>query len=117
MRMTGLRKISLCRLIVGHTHFVVDQRHSVFARFLRGIIGRLGSCRKDFHSLSQFVEAAFRAHKDLREFVEIGKLFNFDDWLKPMRNRLEDGIQVRNQLLLLFIYHIFVVCSSETFCS
>ena len=96
---------------------MVDQRHSVFARFLRGIIGRLGSCRKDFHSLSQFVEAAFRAHKDLREFVEIGKLFNFDDWLKPMRNRLEDGIQVRNQLLLLFIYHIFVVCSSETFCS
>ena len=60
MRMTGLRKIILCRLVVGHTHFVVDQRHSVFARFLRGIRGLPGSCRKDFHSLTQFVEAAHR---------------------------------------------------------
>ena len=92
--MTGLRKVVLCRLKVGHTHFVVDQRHSVFARFLKGVIGRIGSCRKDVHSLKQFVEAAFHAHKDLCEFVEVGKLFNFDDWLKPMRSRLEEGIQV-----------------------
>ena len=46
----------------------------------------------------EFVHAAFQAHSDLIEFVELGHLFDFDVWLKPMRNRLEEGIQVYHDM-------------------
>ena len=59
LRMTGLRKVILSRLPVGHTHFDVDQRHSVFARFLLGILGLLGSTRKDVHSLGIYLVHLF----------------------------------------------------------
>ena len=59
MQKRGLRKIILSRLPVGHTHFVVDQRHSVFARFILGMLGVLGSCRKDIHSLGKHAQIVF----------------------------------------------------------
>lgn len=93
MQRTGLRKIIHSRLDVGHSHFDVDQRHGVFARFVRGQRKR-GAVRKDVHSLSSFEQVAWSAHSDLREFVELGKLFDFDTWLAPMRCRLEEGMQV-----------------------
>ena len=98
MREKGLRNIVFSRLDVGHSHFAVDQRHGVFARCVRGQRKR-GCVRQDVHSLGAFEDIAWRAHSDLKEFVEIGKLFNFDDWLQPMRCRLEDGIQVRNSFI------------------
>ena len=93
MRKTGLRKIIFSRLDVDHSHFEVDQRHGVFARFVRGQRKR-GAVRKDVHSLSAFEEVARSAHSDLKEFVELGKLFDFDTWLAPMRCRFEEGMQV-----------------------
>ena len=91
MRVTGLRKIVMSRLEVGHTHFEVDQRHAVFSKKLR----KSGSARMDVHSLSQYEECAWEAHSDLRGFEEMGQLFDFDSWLTCMRSRLEEGIQVR----------------------
>ena len=53
LQKTGLTKIRLQRLIVGHTHYDVDQLHSVFSRKCIGC-RRAGSVRKDAHSLSQY---------------------------------------------------------------
>lgn len=105
MRQTGLKKIILSRLEVGHTHFDVDQRHAVFSISLR----TGGTVRTDVHSLSQYEVRAREAHKDLIEFVELGHLFDFDSWLQPMRNRLEDGIQVQFEIYLSTIHiHSFI---------
>lgn len=84
------------RLDVGHTHFLPDQRHSVYSRNLRGQRKR-GAVRKDVHSLSRFEEVAWSAHSDLKEFIEMGKLFDFDSWLACMKCRFEEGIQVRDR--------------------
>lgn len=102
LRMKGLRKIIFSRLEVGHTHFLIDQRHGVFSRSVRGQ-NKTGSVRKDVHSLGAFETAAWNAHKDLREFVELGQLFDFDSWLEPMRCRLEEGIQVITVCIIVVV--------------
>ena len=89
MKKTGLTKILLNRLGVGHSHFDVDQHHAVFSIAVR----KNGSARRDVHSLSQYEQCAWKAHSDLRAFVELGKLFDFKTWLAPMRTRFEEGIQ------------------------
>lgn len=106
---------------MGHTHFVVDQHHSVFSRFLLGRGGNQ-AVRKDAHSLGKsrtddvlnymfivvvnrilimydlivgdFATCAFQAHADLLEFNELGKVWDFDTWLTPMRSKIEEGISV-----------------------
>ena len=39
-KLPPLLTISVCRLLVGHTHFDVDQRHSVLSRRILGRLGR-----------------------------------------------------------------------------
>ena len=108
-------KIILSRLDLGHTHYDPDQHHAVFNQSVRGITG--GRQRKDVHSLgicirthtytrirvtrphtrartAMYEQHARKAHSDLLHFVELGKLHNFDEWLAPMKCRLEEGIQV-----------------------
>ena len=103
MRVTGLLKINLSRLDVGHTHFEVDQRAAVFSISIR----RGGSALMDVHSLSQYESCARKAHKDLRGFTELGQLFDFDTWLQPMRCRIEEGIQVCVLPLYQVLTHVF----------
>ena len=54
----------------------------------------------------EYIGAAYEAHSDLVDFVEVGRLFDFKTWLKPMRNRLEEGIQV-------YIFYLFYVLFSN----
>ena len=44
--------------------------------------------------VGDFSTCAFQAHSDLLEFNELGKLWDFDTWLAPMRNKMEEGISV-----------------------
>ena len=54
----------------------------------------------------EYIGAAYQAHSDLVDFVEVGRLFDFKTWLEPMRNRLEEGIQV-------YIFYLFYVLFSN----
>lgn len=50
MQFTALIRIIMSRLIPGHAHFEIDQRHGGFSRSIRGSRKR-GAVRKDVHSL------------------------------------------------------------------
>jgi len=71
LRKSGLKTIILCRLEVGHTHFLVDQHHSVFSMHIRGN-GKM-KLRKEVHSLGRYSECAREAHSDLIDFIELGE--------------------------------------------
>ena len=83
------------RLIVGHSHFDVDQRHSVCSRKLLGRRGPADRGRRALHSLSTFKSAVQEAHKDLIFFQECTANYNFDKWLRSMENKHEVGIKTR----------------------
>lgn len=57
------------------------------------------------------IGAAYKAHSDLVDFVEVGRLLDLKTWLKPMSNRLEEGIQVYILYLfyVLFSYYIIFI--------
>ena len=118
MRGVGLLKIVLSRLDTGHSHYDPDQRNSVFNRHVRGTHRGRGR-REGVHSLGKiyiymqyiymhictltsipthnpgvYKKYAKSAHSDLLHFVEMGKIYDFKNWLLPMRNRLEEGISV-----------------------
>ena len=80
------------RLLVGHTHFDVDQRHSVLSRFLLGRLGPADRGRRVLHSLSAFKTAVEQAHSDLKFFSECTANYNFDEWLKTMESKHEPGL-------------------------
>ena len=57
-----------------------------------GNVFTLHSC----HMSGEYKACAYRAHADLKGFFELGNLFDFDTWLEPMSNRLEEGISAHN---------------------
>ena len=88
------------RLLVGHTHFDVDQRHSVLSRKLLGRLGPADTGRRQLHSLSAFKTAVEDAHSDLTYFNECTANYDFDTWLKGMQSDLEVGLQSQMQFEL-----------------
>ena len=80
------------RLLVGHSHFDVDQRHSVSSRHILGRRGAGDRGRRDLHSLSAFKECIKEAHSDLIFFSECTGNYNFDEWLSGMETKLEPGL-------------------------
>ena len=88
------------RLLVGHSHFDVDQRHSVCSRCLLGRRGPGDRGRRSLHSLSAFKTAVHEAHTDLIFFQECTANYNFDKWLNSMQNEHEVGIKTRLQYQL-----------------
>ena len=78
MQKTGLAKIDLGRLIVGHTHYDVDQLHSVFSSKCIGC-RRAGSVSKDAHSLNQYKELAYETHSNLFDFIEVGHVHDYNN--------------------------------------
>ena len=61
-----------------------------------------------FVHTDEFVWAAYKAHSDLVDFVELGHIFDFDNWLLPMRNRLEEGISV---CVCVFFFSFYLTCN------
>ena len=92
-----LETIVVCRLLVGHTHFDVDQRHSVLARYILGRLGIQDRGRRKLHSLSAFKKCVQEAHDDLETFSECTKNYDFDQWLACMENKLEIGLPTHLQ--------------------
>ena len=88
------------RLLVGHTHFDVDQRHSVLSRCILGRRGPADRGRTKLHSLSAFKRVIESAHKDLRFFAECTANYDFDVWLASMENKLEPGLSTHLQYQL-----------------
>ena len=95
-----LLTISVCRLLVGHTHFDVDQRHSVLSRSILGRLGPADKGRKTLHSLSAFKALVEKTHKDLEVFAECTRNYNFDEWLASMKSNLEPGLSDQMQYQL-----------------
>ena len=90
----------MCRLLVGHTHFDVDQRHSVLSRKILGRRGRGDRGRRELHSFSAFEQVVREAHKDLNFFHECTANYNFDEWLASMESRHEPGLSKHMQYQL-----------------
>ena len=88
------------RLIVGHTHFDVDQRHSVLSRVILGFLGMGDLGRAKLHSLSSFKRAAEKAHSDLLFFAECTANYDFVTWLKDMESKHEKGLSSNLQYQL-----------------
>ena len=88
------------RLIVGHTHFDVDQRHSVLSRFLLGVLKACDRGRRALHSLSAFKKAVHDAHSDLRFFSECTANYDFTQWLSCMESKHEPGLSTHLQYQL-----------------
>ena len=94
------RDLIVFRLLVGHTHFDVDQRHSVLARYILGRLGPSDRGRRVLHSLSAFKQCVKDAHHDLNFFAECTANYNFDEWLKCMETKLEVGLSKHLQYQL-----------------
>lgn len=94
------RKSHTHRLLVGHTHFDVDQRHSVLSRCILGRSGPADRGRTQLHSLSAFKRVAHLAHKDLKFFGECTANYDFDTWLESMKTKLEPGLSKHLQYQL-----------------
>ena len=90
----------MSRLLVGHTHFDVDQRHSVLARYILGRLGPSDRGRRKLHSLSAFKQCVKDAHSDLKFFSECTANYDFDKWLKGMESKLEVGLSEHLQYQL-----------------
>ena len=95
-----LQVITVCRLLVGHTHFDVDQRHSVLSRCILGRRGPADRGRRQLHSLSAFKRVIEAAHKDLKFFAECTANYDFDTWLQSMETKLEPGLSTHLQYQL-----------------
>ena len=85
---------------MGHTHFDVDQRHSILSRFLLGVLSSRLRGRRELHSLSAFAEAVKKAHSDLLFLNECTRNYDFDIWLASMKNKLEVGLQQHHAIQL-----------------
>ena len=88
------------RLLVGHTHFDVDQRHSVLSRCILGRRGPRDRGRTKLHSLTAFKRVVEKAHKDLKFFSECTANYDFDSWLQSMKTKLEPGLSTHLQYQL-----------------
>ena len=95
-----LLTITVCRLLVGHTHFDVDQRHSVLSRSILGRLGPADQGRKELHSLSAYKRLVEKTHKDLVFFSECTSNYDFDEWLAGMESKLEPGLSTHLQYQL-----------------
>ena len=95
-----LLTITVCRLLVGHTHFDVDQRHSVLSRSILGRLGPADQGHKELHSLSAFKRLIEKTHKDLVFFSECTSNYDFDEWLGGMESKLESGLSTHLQYQL-----------------
>ena len=85
-----LQCVRISRLIVGHTHFDVDQLFAVFSMYMFGKRSDMGR-RRNVFTPSEFKAAIHEAHaNNLADYVYMGATYNFKEWLKCAREPAPD---------------------------
>jgi hypothetical protein len=91
-----LQRVRVSRLIVGHTHFDVDQMFAIFSMYMFGKRSE-GTKRRNVLTPLEFEQAVREAHKtNLRSYNYCGAAYDFKQWQQSMREKnanIETGIK------------------------
>ena len=79
-----LNTIIVSRLEVGHTHFDVDAFHGILSKYLYGCV-KTNDSRRSIHTVKAFAEHMRRCYPSLVSFVDVERCWDFDDFVREMR--------------------------------